>query len=263
MLKTALIITTYNRPDALELCLKSVAKQVVIPDEIIVADDGSGKETKDIIEDFSKSIQVLVKHVWQEDKGFRLAEIRNRAISASQSDYLVFVDGDIILHPYFVSDHINNKQKKTFITGSRVLLSEKETQKRLSEMIPKINLIKGSKNKLNGIRSGILSKMFSKKDDGIYNVRGCNMSFWKKDLVAVNGFDARYVGWGREDSDLVQRLLNRGLTKFKLKFAAIQYHLYHPDTDRNRLSHNEILLTETMDNQRLWAEVGLNDLKNE
>jgi len=262
MLQTALIITTYNRPDALKLCLNSVANQVVFPNEIIVADDGSGKETKDVIENFAKSVQVPVKHVWQEDKGFRLAEVRNRAIIKSGSDYLIFIDGDIIIHPYFVYDHLKNKLEKTFISGSRVLLSEKETQKRIAQISLHINLANGSKNKLNAIRSSILSKVFSKIDSGIYNVRGCNMSFWKKDLQAVNGFDSRYVGWGREDSDLVQRLLNRGTRKLKLKFAAVQYHLYHSDIDRNRLTHNETLLSETKDGHRLWAEEGLNDLNN-
>lgn len=258
MVKTALIISTYNWPDALRLCLKSVCVQSILPDEIIIADDGSDESTKQMIDMFSKNENVLIKHVWQEDKGFRLAQIRNKAIKNADSEYLIFIDGDIILHPDFVKDHINNRKQNTFITGSRVLLSEGETRKRLNSGEYKFsNHNYTARNKLNGIRNRFLSLLFSGKDYGIYNVRGCNMSFWKNDLWEVNGFDEQFTGWGREDSDLSLRMLNSAKTKYKLKFSALQYHLFHNEQDRNTLNHNDRILNDTISQKRKKSVIGL------
>ncbi len=261
MAKTSLIISTFNWPKALNLCLKSVAGQKILPDEIIVADDGSGEETRKAVQYFRESISVPVKHVWQEDLGFRLARIRNLAIKSSESEYLIFIDGDVILHPDFIKDHIKNRKSGRFITGSRVLLTERETSCRIKKGTIKFAFpFYSAKNKLNGIRSTLLSKLFSKNDLGIYNVRGCNMSFHKNDLQEINGFDEQFTGWGREDSDVVFRLLKSGKVKYKLKFKAIQYHLFHNEQDRSSIDKNNRLLEETIFKKRVKAEVGLDEL---
>lgn len=262
MIKTSLIISTYNWPEALELCLKSVAVQKVLPDEIIIADDGSGDETKSVIQQFSSLIKVPVKHVWQEDEGFRLARIRNLAIKNAECDYLIFIDGDIIIHPDFIHDHYENRKVERFIAGSRVLLSEKESIRRFQSKQIIFNFpFFNAKNRLNGIRNSYLSKIISKYDYGIYNVRGCNMAFWKRDLYEVNGFDERFVGWGREDSDIVNRLILAGKKKFKLKFSAIQYHLYHKEHDRGSVDRNTDLLDKSISEQNIKAKIGLDKLK--
>ena len=258
MAKTALIISTYNWPEALNLCLNSIFRQSIMPDEIIVADDGSDDSTKKVVCRYSESNEILIKHVWQEDKGFRLAEIRNKAIRSTDCEYFIFIDGDVVLHPDFIKDHIKKRKKDCFLTGSRVLLSKNETISRLKSQNINFGLLNFSaKNKLNSIRNGFLSKMFSKKDFSIYNIRGCNMSFWKDDLCEVNGFDEQYTGWGREDSDIVQRMLNCGKTKYKLKFKAIQYHLFHNARSKNALSKNDDILHKTISENRKKAVIGL------
>lgn len=258
MKKTALIISTYNWPEALNLCLKSVLIQKIFPDEIIIADDGSDERTQKLVKHVKEKFPVRVKHVWQEDRGFRLAKIRNRAIINSESDYLVFVDGDILLHPYFIYDHVKNRKPNFFITGSRVLLSEKETASRLNSenyLFKWLNY--SAKNRINGIHNDFLSLLISKENKGIYNIRGCNMSFWKDDLVEVNGFDEQFEGWGREDSDVVLRLLSRGRKKLKLKFNAIQYHLFHNERNIHSLLENDKIIAETKSTQRIRAKIGL------
>lgn len=123
----SLIITTYNRPKALWLTLISLIQQTKMPDEIIIADDGSKIETKLLIDRFIKKYNVFVNHVWQEDQGFRLSAIRNKAIAVARGDYIIQIDGDLILHKYFIEDHINWARKNTFISGTRCLLSKRLT----------------------------------------------------------------------------------------------------------------------------------------
>ena len=122
-MKVTLIISTYNSPNMLRLCLMSVAKQTVMPDEIIIADDGSTDETRKLIEEMAKSLPCPVKHAWQEDRGFRLAESRNNALRMCQGDYVVFIDGDIIMERHFIEDHKRLAEKGFFVVGSRSKLS--------------------------------------------------------------------------------------------------------------------------------------------
>ena len=119
-MKTALLISTYNWPKALELVLKSVQEQTELPDEILISDDGSTQATKELIDVFSKKINATVKHFWQEDKGFRKAKILNKAIAGTNADYIIQVDGDCILDKHFVRDHITNAQSNVYLYGSRV-----------------------------------------------------------------------------------------------------------------------------------------------
>lgn len=261
MIKTTLIISTYNWPEALNLCLLSIKEQRVLPDEIIIADDGSGQDTRKVIQQFSATTKIPLKHIWQEDDGFRKTRILNKSIATCTADYLIFIDGDIILHPYFISDHLKVKKAGHFVNGSRVLLSEKETNYRLQKL--RSNFIfpfYNAKNKLNGIRNQYLSQLFSKNDGGIINVRGCNMAIWKSDLYQVNGFDERFTGWGREDSDIAIRLMNAGKIKLKLKFSALQYHLFHDEQDRSSVIKNTHLLDEAFIVNRTKACIGLENL---
>ena len=126
-MKVSLLISTYNRPDALELCLKSVLHQVYMPDEIIIADDGSKDETRDVIQKYADLSVVPLQHVWHEDNGFQLAMIRNKAIAVANGDYIIQIDGDLILHPYFVKDHKDFAKRNSFVRGSRIYLDERIT----------------------------------------------------------------------------------------------------------------------------------------
>ena len=259
---TSLVITTYNWPKALEVCLNSVLDQTVAPKEIIVADDGSKQETIDLVKRFQESCpQSNIIHSWQEDKGFRAGMSRNKAIAKATGNYVIIIDGDLILERHFVQDHIEKKENGFFIQGSRVIISKDKSQKIING--EKLNLQKNFfdknfKNKLNMIRNSILAKILTKKDKNLKGIRSCNMSFFKKDLELVNGFEEKIEGWGREDSELALRLFNNGIKKKKLKFSALTYHIFHKENDRSHLKENDKLLSDAIKNKKMIAEKGLN-----
>ena len=126
-MKCSLIITTYNWPEALELSLNSALNQTILPNEIIVADDGSTNDTKKLIQKFQKKSSINIIHSWQDDKGFRASRSRNLASIKSLYEYLIYVDGDMILDKNFIKDHIQNAKKNYYLQGSRVLLSKEYT----------------------------------------------------------------------------------------------------------------------------------------
>ena len=254
---TSLVITTYNWPKALEACLNSALDQTVTPKEIIIADDGSKQETINLVKSFQQSYpNNNIIHSWQEDKGFRAGMSRNRAISKATGNYIIIIDGDLILNRHFVEDHIKNMEKGCFIQGSRVITSSTVAKKMMEGK--KINLFtKGLKNNMNMVRNKLLSKIFTKVDKNLRGIRSCNMSFFKEDLIRVNGFEEEIEGWGREDSELAVRLFNIGCKKKKLKFEALTCHLYHNENDRSRLKKNDEYLANAIKNKKMKAKKGL------
>jgi glycosyltransferase involved in cell wall biosynthesis len=256
-MSVSLIITTYNRPDALLLVLRSIEGQVILPDEVIIADDGSHRESQKLITDFRQSSNLNIIHSWQEDKGFRAAKSRNKAISKSNFDYIVLIDGDLILHPEFINDHINQAQIGYFVQGSRVLLTQDKTMQTLDQQ--KINfslLSNGLQNRKNAIHSNILSRLFSNKKNTLRGIKSCNLAFFKQDFISVNGFNNEFEGWGREDSEFIMRLLNSGINRKNVRFNAIQFHLWHNENIRDSLEKNEAILQNTINNQIKWCDSG-------
>lgn len=261
-MKTTLIIATYNWPQALDLVLKSISEQSTMPDEVIIADDGSTGETATMIQSWKAKLQVPLLHVWHEDKGFRLSEIRNRAIEKSNNEYIIQIDGDVILHKDFVKEHKKFAQQDCFITGSRVLLSPEISKEILNSKTTRISpFSKGIKNRFNAVHLPCYGA-FAKKENSpmekmTTRIRGCNMSFWKQDLLDVNGYDEDFTGWGREDSDIVIRLIKKGCYRKKIKLAAIQYHIHHKESSKEMLEDNHRLMKETLKNQGYWAKNGI------
>ena len=249
-MKVSLIISTYNSPGMLRLCLMSVAKQIIMPDEVIIADDGSTEETKELIEEFTSILPCNVKHAWQEDRGFRLAESRNNALRMCEGDYVVFVDGDIIMERHFIKDHKKLAEKGYFVVGSRSKLKSDISHHLIKrKSIQRHWYSRGVKNRFNSIYMPWLSfytkNMYKKNWD---KGRGANMSMFMSDLKVVNGFDSDMVGYGLEDTDIIVRLINLGLKRKWAKFQAIEYHLYHEEksfveSNRPLLQNN---LTRTM-----------------
>jgi len=245
-----LIIATYNWHEALKLVLISVKNQSVLPNLIVIADDGSTKETKELITRFKKTFETPIKHVWQEDDGFRKTKIMNKAILETDAEYIIQIDGDIILHKHFIKNHIDHAAQEFFIEGSRVWLDKKLTliaQK--NEKIQFSILSKGITNKLNSIYFPGLIKFFTKQSNDInyaIKTRGCNLSFWRKDFLSINGYNEDLKGWGLEDSELCVRFVNFGLTKKRIKFGAIQYHQNHIQNSRIGININEIILNNTI-----------------
>jgi len=254
----SLIVTTYNRPDALELVLLSALRQKRPPDEIIVADDGSESQTAEVIKKTNGQSDIPILHAWQPDEGFRAAMARNRAIAMAKSDYVVMIDGDMLLHPYFVQDHMEAAEHNVFVQGGRVLLNEYTTRETiLTKRLDFTPFSSGIGNRKNALHCKFLSHIFSKKSRSLRGIRTCNFALFRKDILAVNGFDNHFVGWGREDSEFAVRLLNRGLERKNLKFASVAYHLYHPENTRQSLPENDRRLQQSIDEKRIRCEDGI------
>lgn len=259
MPSASLLISTYNWPEALELCLKSVQAQSILPNEILIADDGSKTETKRVIDGFRIKIPVPIKHVWHEDLGFRKTIILNEAIRHSVCDYIIQIDGDIILHPRFVEDHLRHKTEGFFIRGSRTLISKKRTIELIRQNSVSICWAdRGLSHNFNSMRSPFLSLLFEAFNSkrSIEGVKGCNFSFWKKDFIGVNGFNNDIVGWGREDSELAIRLINNKVFKKHLKFKAVCFHLHHEIFSRERDTRNMEMLKGAIQERTIWASNG-------
>jgi len=259
--KITLIITTYNWPEALKLVLKSALNQSVLADEIIIADDGSTQETTNVINEFSEHLHL--KHIWQKDQGFQKTIILNKSIAQASGDYIIQIDGDIIMHPNFIKDHKLSSDKGQFIHGSRSLLDLKLTKISIEKEVVNFSTFqKGIKNSLNTINSKILSSMFSKINKTLKGTRGCNFSFWKDDFIAANGYNEEMIGWGKEDTELSVRLMNTGLKKKHLKFNANCYHLYHKLVEREGLNINKNILSETILKKKTSCKKGINQYAN-
>lgn len=258
-MQVSLIITTYNWPEALTLSLQSCLRQSVDPLEIIVADDGSGPMTRTVIDQLAASSPVPIIHSWQEDKGFRLAKSRNKAIAMAQGEYILLIDGDIILESHFVEDHCWIARRGCFVQGGRVLLDEHLSRTMLATGTQMVSLCsRRVGNRKNCIRSFLLARLFSLKSRKITGIKTCNFAFWKEDAIAVNGFNEEFIGWGREDSEFTVRLMNSGVKRQNIKFRALAYHLFHGMHDRAGLVKNDDVLLRTRRDQLQWCEKGLN-----
>jgi len=257
--KTSIIVTTYNKPQELFITLESILIQSNRPDEVIIADDGSDEKTIKYIEKFLKNYPIRIIHSWHKDRGFRAAEARNLAISKSRYQYIILVDGDVILHKHFVRDHINHARMGQFIQGTRVYLDAWLSSKILQGGPRKINFFsKHISSRKNIINSMFLSKFFSVLSHDSRGTKTCNMSFYRKDFLKVNGFNNNFVGWGREDTDLVIRFNNIKLKRLYLRFQANQLHLWHHENSRITLEANDKLLNLTNINNLTFCENGIN-----
>ncbi len=267
----SVIVSTYNRPDALDAVLRSLSSQTDRNFEIIVADDGSRPDTGVVVAQWSTRAGVPVKHVRHEDKGFRLAEIRNRAILESQGTYCIFLDGDCLAQPGFVAAHRSVAQSGWFVTGSRLLLSQALTARILAEGLAAEQWglgtwieqrLRGGVNRVGPLLlpwSGVPAKRSERRWRG---ARGSNMAFWRADLDAVDGFDAAFVGWGREDSDMFARMIRHGIRRRNARLDATVLHLWHPEQDRSRLKENQRQLDQLLGETRVRAREGLSALRS-
>ena len=257
-MRCSLILTTYNWKEALALSLESAISQSTPASEIIIADDGSREDTAKMIKSIAKKTTIPIIHVWQKDAGFQLSKIRNEAIKKSTTDYIIVSDGDMILHPFFIEDHLSCAKENHYIQGSRVLMDNEYSQKILKENIftkPSF-FSKYIRNRKNALYLPFLSKKICQKNSQeLKRIRGCNFSLFKKDIYRVNGFNEDFKTWGREDSEFVQRLYNIDIKRKNLKFAAIQYHIHHESGHAS--SENDTLLEQTIVQKLTWCQNGI------
>lgn len=250
-MKTSLIISTYNSPRYLELNLRSLLRQTQMPDEIVIADDGSTEETQQLI-DFFRSKLPPIKHVWHEDKGFRKALIMNKGFAACEGDYIIHIDGDLILEKHFIEDHLYFARPGYFVAGSRALLKESAAKDVLDKGDIDISIFKkGLQHRLNLLRCRLLAPIFFLETHS----RGCNMAFWLKDILNINGYDERMMGVGLEDTDLDERLIRSGIKRQHLKMCAICTHIWHKT--RELSTTNNSLLEENRKLQIIYIENGI------
>jgi len=257
----SILLATYNWPQALKLCLESLATQTDRSFEIIIADDGSTDSTKEVIEQFMASCPLSINHLWQEDHGFRKTIILNRAIAAAQGDYLVFLDGDCIVQPDFVARHQALAQKGYLVTGSRILLNEKLTQELINW--PRWDFHRFSDRLLGERLSGGINKYWPLKiklGNGSWRdykkfvwrrIKGCNMACWRADAEAIHGFDETMTGWGHEDADFVFRLQRHHIIRKSGSWATEVLHLFHKINDQSNAAENArrvraLILAKTM-----------------
>lgn len=256
--RTTLIITTYNWPAALDLTLCSVARQSVLPDEVIVADDGSGPQTRQVVTQWQERLRSALTHVWQADEGFRLARSRNRAIAAARGDYVIIVDGDMVLHRHFIADHARAARHGCFIQGVRLLTGPEAAARMLEQHQLDLGFFtRDIRRRRHTIRNRLLSALVFKERTGQRAIRGCNQAYWKSDLIRVNGFNEAFVGWGREDNEIAARMYNAGVKRRNLKFQALAIHLHHPLRHAQMGVRNAAVLHETIEQRKAWCPLGL------
>lgn len=262
----SVVVTTYNRPDALRAVLAGLAAQGDRDFEVLVADDGSRDDTRALVEATAHTAPFAVHHVWQEDRGFRAAAARNRATAQAAGDYVVYLDGDCVPRPSFISRHRQLAERGWMVAGNRVLLNEAFTQAVLSEQVPihawsdaqwREARQRGDINRtlpLAHLPLGPLRKLAARRWQ---RVRTCNLGAWRADLVAINGFDESFEGWGYEDSDLAVRLINSGVGRKEGAYATGILHLWHRENDRRAEGDNWNRLQQRIRDRAVVAERGL------
>jgi glycosyltransferase involved in cell wall biosynthesis len=254
--RLSLILSTYNQPNALAKVFAGLDTQTRWPDEIFIADDGSSDATKRLIESWRPKARCPVSHLWHPDKGFRKTIILNRAVNVTTGDYLVLLDGDCVPHPRFLSDHEKLAEAGCWVQGRRCFVRERWVERFSPGQTPiwRWMLTRRMTGAAKGLR---LSFPIIRRDTRQRGIIGCNMGFWRADVVDVNGFDEDYIGWGIEDSDIGTRLYNLGRLRKFVYAHAIVYHLNHPMLPRDHFSASRRRLEETIRSRRVRCEHGL------
>lgn len=263
----SVIVTTYNWPGALAACLDSLQDQQDQGFELIVADDGSSPDTQQLVADFMQISPIPVSYIRQQDKGFRAGTIRNKAVAASRGDYVIFMDGDCVAFPHFISRHRKLAESGYFVPGNRLLISESFTKKVLQQKIPlhrqsfAFFLAQWMRRRVNRMLPLLLmpiNKWRYRHPQRWQKAMTCNLAVWKRDFFAVNGFDEQFEGWGYEDSDLVIRLIHQGIKRKEGRFAVPVIHLWHRQNDRSQHDENyQRLIGRLNDTSLIRAQRGV------
>lgn len=263
----SVVVLTYDWPQALRRVLDTLAMQRLPAHEVIVSEDGSDPRTQALIADLAPGYPTPLRHLRQEDRGFRAARARNRGIAVARGDYVLLLDGDMLLHPDFIADHAALAEPGFFLQGGRIKADRAESERLLAGGVPRFSpRAPAHWRDFDGLRRHYafrapwLARWKARSRHG-GRVMSCNMSFWRNDLLRVNGFDERMEGYGAEDRELAARLQNAGLRRRALKWAALAVHLWHPsrappDVDDMRLPNNR-LFRATRERRLTWCEHGI------
>ncbi len=244
--RISVVVLTYNWPQALALVLRALARQSEPPDEVIVSDDGSGPETRVLLESLAADFPTRLVHLWQEDAGARMSRARNRGIAAARGDYVVFLDGDMVAHRHFVADHRAFARRGCFVQGSRVLAGARRSARMLAEGLLDVGFFAGDiGRRRHTLRLPALARLYARPHRRRAGIKSCNWGFWRDDLIALNGFNEAMTGWGREDDELAARAFHLGLARRDVRFAALAVHLWHATRKRLHDNPNDAVLAAT------------------
>jgi glycosyltransferase involved in cell wall biosynthesis len=267
----SLIISVYNRIDFLKMIFAALESQTFKQFEVVIADDGSGADFVHELNSVVTNVTFSVKHIWHEDIGWRKNTILNKAVIVAEGEYLIFIDGDCIPHPYFIQEHFENRKRNQVICGRRVTLTEKISTSLNINKIKNNNFyvslyfplllesLRGKETHIKQmfrLRNKMCRSLFIK--DKIKGFWGCNFSLFKDDLMSVNGFDERYIHPSMgEDTDLDYRLRNNGIFPYSKKFLATIYHIYHTHKVENIHEMNYKLFEENLKGKVSYTPFGI------
>lgn len=268
VIDASVIISTYNSEEWLEKVILGYSVQTTKNFELVIADDGSRNETKELIDRYKKTLDFPLIHVWQEDNGFQKSQILNKAIIASSSTYLIFSDGDCIPRNDFVEIHLKLRKKNHFLSGGYFMLPM-DTSKLINEehiisqkcFDKKWLLEHGVKSSFKNLKisaKGIIAKTLNSVTTTKPSWNGHNASGWKEDLVKINGFNQE-MQYGGQDRELGERLENSGIKGVQIRYSAICIHLDHargyvnPET----WAKNNAIRKNTRDNKVIRTTIGI------
>ncbi|MBL3594019.1 glycosyltransferase [Rhodovulum sulfidophilum] len=270
-MRSELILSTYNNPRSLALCLESVACQRVAPGSICVADDGSGPETKAVIEAFAaRHPDLTVRHLWHEDRGFEKGAILNKAIASSGADIIVFIDGDVLIHPDFVGRHLALTRPGRFATGSLIRLDAEATASVTPELVQDGTVFDRrwlSENRaIRKLSTWLKTRPFPVPVMAVLDrlspvtraLCGANASVWRADLLKINGYDET-IKYGGQDKHLGVRLNNAGVKGVHLRYSAPLVHLDHPRgyADPEKMRRHKALIRAARKSHLFWTPDGI------
>lgn len=254
-----LIINTWNQPEYLARVLQAISGQRSPPDEVLLAEDGSDDQTREIFTKWAAAHPGPSAHVWQEHQGFRRARILNQSIARAKTPYLVFLDGDTVPHPRFIEDHRHLARKNAFIQGHRALIKQRAAVWFGLGQFKSDRRRAFWRGQLQGIKHAFRwPRPLRRTRSDLRGVRGCNLGIWREHLIKINGYNEAFVGWGREDSELAVRLMNLGVQRLDVRGWALCFHLWHPPASRTSLSANDELLAQAQRSRAIRCDLGLN-----
>jgi glycosyltransferase involved in cell wall biosynthesis len=265
---TSIIISTYNNTKWLEKVLYGYNNQSYRLFELVIADDGSGQETRDLIERLQKEVFYPIVHVWHEDNGFQKSQILNKAVLQCSTPYIIMSDGDCIPRKDFVEQHVKFREQGFFLSGGYFMLPMNISEKITKDDIYTENCfdIKWLKN--NGLHSSFKNRKLTAKPiiASILNFitptnaswNGYNASGWTQDIIDVNGLNEE-MQYGGQDRELGERLFNAGIKSKQIRYHAIVVHLDHPRGYKNEVSikKNQAIRRETRELQKKWTVQGI------
>ncbi|WKB81512.1 glycosyltransferase family 2 protein [Cellulophaga lytica] len=265
----SIIISTYNSVEWLKKVLWGYNTQTINNFEVVIADDGSREETKKAIEELNKVVNYSISHVWHKDNGFQKSQILNKAIVETRAPYIIMSDGDCIPRKDFVEIHNNYKEEGYFLSGGYFklpmniskLISKEDIETNICFSISWLKKrglnasFKNNKLRFTGFGAKFLNTVTTTK--ATWN--GHNSSGWKKDILAVNGFDER-MQYGGQDRELGERLVNLGIKTKQIRYSAIVIHLDHPRGYANKESWkiNNYIRKDTRNLKHKTTKFGIN-----